>query len=163
MAQMHPLLAHTCRPHHLDLRHVGCLHVYDPGMLFIALTRHYLLTGFDNGQGAGGGLMASASSGKLGNTVSGLTACRFSCGLQWSSGFLQIFMIGITIQLISFVVFVIIFLWFLHKVRTEDSSTWCKDEGKGWRRDWRVLSVAIGISCVGVLVRILLRESLTAF
>lgn len=65
----------------------------------------------------------------------------------------QIFLGALIIQLISFIIFTYIFLRFVHRVRRFERDVWTLHHGCQWYNDWRSLAVALGISCVGIIVR----------
>ena len=75
----------------------------------------------------------------------------------------NIFLAGLAIQLASFVLFTAVFVRFLWLVWRREPATWRKDAALSWWRDWRALAGALGVSCVGIIVRItLLRTSRVA-
>jgi uncharacterized membrane protein YbhN (UPF0104 family) len=65
----------------------------------------------------------------------------------------HIFLGGLAAQLASFLVFTCIYAVFLFRVRKRNPAIWMKDQDKPWYHDWRALAGALGISCVGILVR----------
>lgn len=65
----------------------------------------------------------------------------------------NIFLVGLALQLLSFLIFTAVFLLFLHRVRKHDRAIWTKDAGRGWWHDWRTLAAALVVSCIGILVR----------
>lgn len=96
-------------------------------------------------QAAGGGISIGANDNK---------------GAQLGS---NVFLAGLAIQLLSFLLFTVLFVVFVFRVRKYEPSVWRMDgkEGKVWYEDWRALTVAVGFSCVGILVRI--RPALGSF
>jgi len=74
----------------------------------------------------------------------------------WPSRFFdagKIFLGALIIQLISFIIFTCIFLRFVHRVRRFERDVWTLHHGCRWYNDWRALTVALGISCVGIIIR----------
>ncbi|KAF8529137.1 RTA1-like protein [Hysterangium stoloniferum] len=65
----------------------------------------------------------------------------------------NIFLTGLALQLASFACFTAIFLLFLYRVRKHAPQVWSPSPSPPWRKHWRTLSVALGISCVGILIR----------
>lgn len=65
----------------------------------------------------------------------------------------RIFLAGLAIQLLSFLVFTCIYLVFLFRVQKLKPDVWTLDQEKPWYRDWRTLAGALCISCVGILSR----------
>lgn len=66
----------------------------------------------------------------------------------------QIFLAGLILQLISFVVFSCMLALFLYRVRRHSQGIWsyATTKGQAWTHDWRVLAAAMAISCVGIIV-----------
>ena len=62
-------------------------------------------------------------------------------------------MAGLAIQLFSFFLFCCVYVVFLYRVYRYEASTWRKDANLPWYKDWRTLAGALGISCIGILVR----------
>ncbi|KAG9036410.1 hypothetical protein FRB95_008951 [Tulasnella sp. JGI-2019a] len=91
-------------------------------------------------QGSGGGLLSSK------------TTSMQNLGKH-------LFLIGLVLQLVSFGIFTLLLLVWMHKVHKHSRSVWLRDElaGKSWHRDWRAMAGAILVSCVGVLVRSVFR------
>ncbi|KAF4575036.1 RTA-like protein [Pleurotus pulmonarius] len=69
----------------------------------------------------------------------------------------HIFLAGLAAQLVSFIVFTIIFLLFLYRVYTRRQEIWNIDSNKAWYNDWRALGCALVISCIGILIRSVFR------
>ncbi|KLO12619.1 RTA1-like protein [Schizopora paradoxa] len=69
----------------------------------------------------------------------------------------NIFLGGLILQLISFVVFVVIYLRLVFLVHRHNPYTWTRDADKPWFSDWRTLACAFIISCIGILVRSMFR------
>ncbi|PSS05419.1 hypothetical protein PHLCEN_2v3908 [Hermanssonia centrifuga] len=65
----------------------------------------------------------------------------------------RIFLAGLAMQLVSFVLFLALYIRFLWRMHKYEPETWKKDEGLPWYKDWRSLAVAMFISCIGILVR----------
>jgi len=65
----------------------------------------------------------------------------------------HIFLAGLALQLLSFLIFTIIYIRFLLRVRRYEPAIWSKDAGKKWYIDWRSLAGALFVSCIGILVR----------
>ncbi|KAF8529138.1 RTA1-domain-containing protein [Hysterangium stoloniferum] len=65
----------------------------------------------------------------------------------------HIFLAGLALQAASFIVFMAIFLLFLYRVRKCAPQVWNPSPSPPWWKHWRMLSVALGISCVGILIR----------
>ncbi|KZV75199.1 RTA1-like protein [Peniophora sp. CONT] len=86
-------------------------------------------------QAAGGGVSIAANTAKVNKVGS------------------NIFLAGLAIQLASFVTFTVVYLRFLWLVWRREPATWSKDTGLVWWRDWRALASALGVSCVGIIIR----------
>lgn len=69
----------------------------------------------------------------------------------------RIFLTGLAIQLASFFTFSVIYIVFLHRVRTNSPGVWTMDSHKGWINDWRTLAGVLVLSCIGILVRSVFR------
>ncbi|EMD37789.1 hypothetical protein CERSUDRAFT_114448 [Gelatoporia subvermispora B] len=69
----------------------------------------------------------------------------------------DIFLAGLILQLISFSVFVAMYVRFLLLVRKSEPLLWHDDQNKPWYKDWRCLAYAILISSIGVFVRCMYR------
>jgi hypothetical protein len=66
---------------------------------------------------------------------------------------LQIFLVGLALQLASFTVFTYIYLVFLYRVYKRRPEVWEEDHPKrAWYSDWRSLAAVLLISCIGILV-----------
>jgi len=65
----------------------------------------------------------------------------------------NIFLAGLIIQLVSFVTFSIIFVYFMFRVHRHEQHVWTRDSSKRWYADWRALAGALAISCVGIIIR----------
>ena len=62
------------------------------------------------------------------------------------------FLGALIIQLISFFIFTCIFLRFVYRVYRLEHNAWTLHRGRRWYSDWRVLTVALGVSCIGIIV-----------
>ncbi|KAL0948425.1 hypothetical protein HGRIS_011004 [Hohenbuehelia grisea] len=91
-------------------------------------------------QAAGGGASASASS----NGGSVIPGARIS-------------LVGVILQLVSFVVFTFLYLVFMIRVYTGRKDLWTKHRNQGWQSDWRSLAFALGIGCLGIIIRSVFR------
>jgi len=65
----------------------------------------------------------------------------------------HIFLGALIIQLISFLIFTLIFLRFVYHVHKFEHEAWLLHRENRWYNDWRLLSVALGVSCVGIIIR----------
>ncbi|KAF9035075.1 RTA1-like protein [Hymenopellis radicata] len=65
----------------------------------------------------------------------------------------RVFLAGLALQLLSFLVFTCIFLVFAYRVYKHEPETVIKDRHLPWYRDWRSLGAALLISCIGILIR----------
>jgi len=65
----------------------------------------------------------------------------------------EIFLGGLFIQVISFLVFTTVFLRFVYRVHKFERKAWMFHHGNRWYSDWRTLAVALGISCAGIIIR----------
>ncbi|KAG7096893.1 hypothetical protein E1B28_004299 [Marasmius oreades] len=65
----------------------------------------------------------------------------------------RIFLAGLALQLASFVVFSMIYIIFLYRVRFHEPTAWQMDASQKWYDDWRALAAALFVSCIGILVR----------
>ena len=63
-------------------------------------------------------------------------------------------MAGLVLQLVSFFLFMLVALRFIHRVRTLEPDTWSMDAALPWHRDWRTLVYVLMVSSVGILVRL---------
>lgn len=66
---------------------------------------------------------------------------------------LHIFLVGLIMQLVSFVFFCAIYARFLYRVYTEEQDVCMRDSKQPWHNDWRTLAAALAVSCVGLLIR----------
>lgn len=66
----------------------------------------------------------------------------------------QIVLAGLLLQLLSFLLFTLIYLRFIYRVKTLRPEVWRRDAVSNalWYRDWRALAFALFVSCVGNLV-----------
>lgn len=77
----------------------------------------------------------------------------------WGSNYIcQIFLIGLIMQLVSFVFFCAIYARFIYKVYTKEQDVCTRDSKQPWYNDWRALAGALAISCIGLLVRVACRQ-----
>ncbi|KAF9567335.1 RTA1-like protein [Agrocybe pediades] len=65
----------------------------------------------------------------------------------------HLFLVGLSIQLVSFACFTGIYLLFLHRVWTHERRIWFMDDRKPWYNNWHALAGALCLSCIGVLIR----------
>ncbi|KAA1466426.1 hypothetical protein DENSPDRAFT_925849 [Dentipellis sp. KUC8613] len=65
----------------------------------------------------------------------------------------HIFLAGLVLQLVSFLIYTAIFTTFTYRVRKYEPTVWAKDAGMRWYNDWRALAGALGLSCVGIIIR----------
>ncbi|KAH7909630.1 RTA1 like protein-domain-containing protein [Hygrophoropsis aurantiaca] len=65
----------------------------------------------------------------------------------------RIFVLGLILQLLSFLSFSVINGWFIYQVYRKETAVWTQDEHRVWYRDWRSLAGALSISCIAILVR----------
>lgn len=63
------------------------------------------------------------------------------------------FLAGLSLQLLSFLIFSVIYVRFLYKVYTLRPEIWKGDQHKPWHEDWRALACALAISSIGILIR----------
>lgn len=66
----------------------------------------------------------------------------------------KIFLVGLILQLVSFVFFTLVYLRFIYRMRKYEPMLWNRDDKLSWFNDWRTLAAALGISCVGIIVRL---------
>ncbi|KAG1892392.1 RTA1-domain-containing protein [Suillus subluteus] len=66
---------------------------------------------------------------------------------------LHIFLVGLIMQLVSFIFFCATYARFLYKVYTEEQDVCMRDSKQPWNNDWRTLAAALAVSCVGLLIR----------
>ncbi|KAI0068733.1 hypothetical protein BV25DRAFT_1817642 [Artomyces pyxidatus] len=90
-------------------------------------------------QAAGGGISIGATTNRGASTGS------------------HVFLVGLIIQLLSFATFTTIFYRFLYRVHKYEPQVWTRDQGKPWYLDWRILVVAMSVSCVGIIIRSIYR------
>ncbi|EGO01945.1 hypothetical protein SERLA73DRAFT_177602 [Serpula lacrymans var. lacrymans S7.3] len=119
-------------------RHTGCSkHLLIPAnritKIFVASDVTTFLI-----QAAGGGLLVST------NPSTALTGSH-------------IFLAGLVLQLVSFFSFSCLFCFYIYRVYTSEPEVWTRDTKgvakKPWFRDWRTLAGALGLSCIGILIR----------
>lgn len=65
----------------------------------------------------------------------------------------KIFLVGLILQLVSFVFFCIVFARWLVLVRLREPSVWARDAFAPWQHDWRALLAALSISCICIVIR----------
>ncbi|KAJ3778809.1 RTA1-like protein [Lentinula raphanica] len=65
----------------------------------------------------------------------------------------RVFLTGLALQLLSFLVFTCIFLVFLYRVRRYQHAIYMKDQTLVWYKDWRALAGIMIVSCIGILIR----------
>ena len=65
---------------------------------------------------------------------------------------LQIFLVGLILQLISFVCFMAVYFRFTWRMWKLEPEICKRDVHLPWYNDWRALCAAMWISCIGVLV-----------
>ncbi|TRM67760.1 RTA1 like protein-domain-containing protein [Schizophyllum amplum] len=87
-------------------------------------------------QAAGGGLSTSGKN----NPELALTGSR-------------VFLAGLALQLLSFVIFTIIYALFLYRVYRFRPTAWTQDKGMPWYKNWLSLAGALVLSCIGILIR----------
>ncbi|KAI0347273.1 hypothetical protein BDW22DRAFT_1425328 [Trametopsis cervina] len=68
---------------------------------------------------------------------------------------LHLFLAGLIIQLVSFSFFFAIFFHFIFRMWKYERKIWTRDrdQGQPWYYDWRVLLIAMTVSCIGIIVR----------
>ncbi|TFY55712.1 hypothetical protein EVG20_g9216 [Dentipellis fragilis] len=66
---------------------------------------------------------------------------------------IQIFLVGLIIQLLSFLLFTALFLTFVYRVRKYEPRIWGRDSSKHWYWDWRTFTGAITVNCIGIIIR----------
>ncbi|KAF9498931.1 RTA1-domain-containing protein [Pleurotus eryngii] len=71
----------------------------------------------------------------------------------------NMFLGGLILQLISFIIFSVIFLWFIYRVYTRRPDIWKIDSHKSWSNDWRALVAALTVACVGIMIRSVFRTA----
>ena len=64
----------------------------------------------------------------------------------------KIFLAGLVIQLVSFFLFTCMYLRFLQRIYFYHPEIWQRDSRAHWFNDWRILALALFISCIGILV-----------
>ncbi|CAK5275395.1 unnamed protein product [Mycena citricolor] len=69
---------------------------------------------------------------------------------------IQIFLAGLVLQLVSFLVFITVFVVFLYRLYTYDRALWASASSTK-QRDWRILVGAMALSFLGILIRSLYR------
>lgn len=66
---------------------------------------------------------------------------------------LHVFLVGLIMQLVSFVFFCAIYARFIYKVYTKEQDVCTRDSKQPWYNDWRALAGALTVSCIGLLIR----------
>lgn len=69
----------------------------------------------------------------------------------------RIFLAGLALQLLSFLFFTILYARFIYRVYKHEPQVWAQDSGKPFYHDWRALAFALGLSCLGILIRSIYR------
>jgi hypothetical protein len=64
----------------------------------------------------------------------------------------RVFLVGLVLQLVSFLFFTCIYLRFLYTVHRHQPDVWAMDAAKKRYHDWRALAGALLVSCIGILV-----------
>ncbi|KAA1466423.1 RTA1-domain-containing protein [Dentipellis sp. KUC8613] len=64
-----------------------------------------------------------------------------------------VMLVGLILQLLSFLVFTAIFGIFVYRVRKYEPQVWSRDSAKRWYSDWRTFTVVVAINCLGIIVR----------
>ncbi|KAF9075731.1 RTA1-like protein [Rhodocollybia butyracea] len=65
----------------------------------------------------------------------------------------RVFLAGLALQLLSFLTFTCIFLFFLYRVRKCEPEVYVQDQQLVWYKDWRALAGTMIVSCIGILIR----------
>jgi len=65
----------------------------------------------------------------------------------------RVFLAGLALQLLSFLTFTCIFLFFLYRVRKCEPEVYVRDQQLVWYKDWRALAGTMIVSCIGILIR----------
>lgn len=142
---------HSCSTDYDCIHYVWCHHFLNPSMLCVY---HFWIITDPRIQAVGGSVSASANdltTNRIGSRVSRHTL--WSCRLETDTKFVQIFLAGLIVQLISFITFTCLYIIFLYRVYTRKPDAWTMDESKPWYNDWRALGAALVISCIGIMVR----------
>jgi len=69
----------------------------------------------------------------------------------------NIFLLGLALQLASFLFFCVVFSRFILGIRKHEPLVWRRDSGRSLVNDWRILALALTISCVGITIRTIYR------
>ncbi|KAK7470573.1 hypothetical protein VKT23_001997 [Stygiomarasmius scandens] len=69
----------------------------------------------------------------------------------------RVFLAGLALQLLSFLIFTCIFVLFVYRVYRYEHSTFIIHDEKIWYKDWRSLASIQLVSCIGILIRSLYR------
>jgi hypothetical protein len=112
-------------------------------------------------QGSGGGLVATQGGKDIGQK-----ACppnNHEVDMNRLTTNTQLFLIGLILQLVSFVVFVLMYLRWLFLVRSREPEVWECSRRQSQQRDWRTLAIALGVSCLFVIVRPIFTPRLSSF
>ncbi|QRV82365.1 RTA1-like protein [Ceratobasidium sp. AG-Ba] len=65
----------------------------------------------------------------------------------------HIFLAGLVLQLVSFSIFICIFLFFLYRLKSNRRAQWNLPHEEPTRRHWKGVVLAMGISCLGIIIR----------
>lgn len=92
-------------------------------------------------QAAGGGVSAGSTTVKMAKIGS------------------RIFLAGLALQLLSYLIFITVYITFLVRIRTRRPEVWNMDKelGTKWFSRWKTLAGAFMLSCIGILVRSIFR------
>ena len=65
----------------------------------------------------------------------------------------KLFLAGLAMQMASFALFTALYIVFLVRVYKFAPEIWHHQTPVPWYRNWKSLAVALGLSCVGILIR----------
>ncbi|CAE6378188.1 unnamed protein product [Rhizoctonia solani] len=69
----------------------------------------------------------------------------------------KIFLAGLILQLISFATYIFVFGMFIYWMKTERAVQWDDTRTRPWKDHWKGLVWAVGISCLGIIIRCIYR------
>ncbi|KDN47510.1 hypothetical protein RSAG8_03650, partial [Rhizoctonia solani AG-8 WAC10335] len=69
----------------------------------------------------------------------------------------KLFLTGLALQLASFALFSALYIIFLIRIYKFAPEIWHQEPPVPWHRNWKTLAAALGLSCVGILIRSVFR------
>lgn len=102
-------------------------------------------------QGGGGGLGAARDD-NMRNIGSKVRLCKWYEYANLTTAVLQIFLVGLILQLISFLIFIYVFVVFCYRLHKHRRHEW-DSRPQGLMGHWLAVIISMAISCVFIVVR----------